>query len=74
MVRALTLEKKAIGEFSRAEKIVVDAAAPIPDAPLINTFVQMPDEYPLLYPVYQWIPMNGVIRYEVELMESMHSS
>ena len=69
-VRALTLEKKPIGEFSRAEKIVVDASARIPDAPLVNTFVQMPDEYPLLYPVYQWIPMNGIIRYEVELLYS----
>ncbi len=69
-VRALTLEKKPIGEFSHAEKIVVDASATIPDAPLINTFAQMPNEYPLLYPVYQWIPLNGIVRYEVELMYS----
>lgn len=69
-VRALTLEKKPIGEFSQAEKIVVSASAPIPDAPLVNTFMQMPDDYPLLYPVYQWIPMNGVLRYEVELLYS----
>ena len=69
-VRALTLEKAPIGEFSRAEKIVIDASAPIPDAPLINTFAQMPYDYPLLYPVYQWIPMNGIIRYEVELLYS----
>ncbi len=69
-VRALTLEKKPIGEFSRAERIVVDATLPLPDAPMINSFVQMPDEYPLLYPVYQWIPMNGIIRYEVELLYS----
>lgn len=69
-VRALTLEKKPIGEFSRAEKIVISESASIPDAPLINTFMQMPDDYPLLYPVYQWIPMNGVLRYEVELLYS----
>ncbi|MBR1552706.1 MAG: GDSL family lipase, partial [Schwartzia sp.] len=69
-VRALTLEKKPIGEFSRAEKIVVSTSVPVPDAPLINTFAQMPDEYPLLYPVYQWIPMNDLLRYEVELLYS----
>lgn len=69
-VRALTLEKKPIGEFSRAEKIVVNTSLPVPDAPLVNTFAQMPDEYPLLYPVYQWIPLNGILRYEVELLYS----
>ncbi len=68
--RALTLEKKPIGEFSRAEKIVVSASVPVPDAPLINTFVRMPNDYPLLYPVYQWIPMNDILRYEVELLYS----
>ena len=67
-VRAMTLEKKPIGEFSDAEKIVVNPSAPLPDAPLVNTFAQMPDEYPLLYPVYQWIPLNGILRYEVELL------
>lgn len=69
-VRALTLEKKPIGEFSHSERIVVNASAPAPDAPLINTFAKMPDDYPLLYPVYQWIPLNGVLRYEVELLYS----
>ncbi len=69
-VRALTLEKKPVGEFSPAEKIVVSDTLPVPDAPLINTFAQMPDEYPLLYPVYQWIPLNGIENYEVELLYS----
>ena len=69
-VRALTLEKKPIGEFSETEKIIINPSTPIPDAPLINTFMDMPDNYPLLYPVYQWIPLNGIIRYEVELLYS----
>ena len=69
-VRALTLDKKPVGEFSNTEKIIVNPLAPLPDAPLINTFMDMPDNYPLLYPVYQWIPLNDIIRYEVELLYS----
>lgn len=69
-VRALTLDKKPIGEFSETEKIIFSPSEPVPDAPIVNTFMNMPDNYPLLYPVYQWIPLNNISRYEVELLYS----
>lgn len=67
-VRALDLSKKPIGIFSDSEEIVVDTSLKPPDYPLVNTFSGFPESQSLLYPVYQWIPMNGASRYEVELM------
>lgn len=66
-VRALDLTRRPIGVFSKAEALVADASLPVPDRPLLNDFDQMPGEDVPLYPVYQWIPMHGVDRYEVEL-------
>lgn len=67
-VRALGLHHEPIGVFSDAELIHIDAALPMPDAPLVNNFDRMPDFQQPLYPVFEWIPLNGVDRYEVELM------
>ena len=67
-VRALDLYRQPIGVFSRAEPLIVDASLPSPDRPLLNYFDQMPEDDIPLYPVYQWIPMHGVNRYEVELL------
>ena len=69
-VRALDLQRRPIGIFSMAEPLVTDAALPSPDRPLLNVFDKMPGEDVPLYPVYQWIPMHGVNRYEVELLVS----
>ena len=67
-VRALDLQRRPIGVFSKAEALVTDAALPSPDRPLLNEFDKMSGEDVPLYPVYQWIPMHGVERYEVELL------
>ncbi len=67
-VRALGLHHEPIGEFSDAEPITVHPDKPVPDRPLINDFDRMPNYEQPLYPVYEWIPLNGVDRYEVELM------
>ena len=66
-MRALGLHHEPIGEFSKAEPITIDAALPMPDKPLINNFDQMPHFEQPLYPVYEWIPLNGQRKYEVEL-------
>ena len=42
----------------------------MPQAPLLNTFDQMPDFQQPIYPVYQWIPLHDIMHYEVELMTS----
>jgi lysophospholipase L1-like esterase len=67
-VRAMDFHHNPIGVFSQAEPLVIDAARPLPDRPLLNTFDRATDFQQPLYPVYQWIPMHGVLRYEVELM------
>ena len=67
-VRALGLKHEPIGEFSVAEPLYLDKDAEIPDHPIPNTYDQVIDFRQPLYPVYQWIPLNGVSRYEVELL------
>ena len=58
-----------IGEFCKAEQIVVDANLPMPNCPLINNFDLMPNFEQPLYPVYSWIPLNRkALKYEVELL------
>ncbi|MBR2215295.1 MAG: GDSL family lipase [Selenomonadaceae bacterium] len=66
--RALGLHHEAIGEFCQAEPIYVSSEAKIPNSPLINDFDRMPDFKQPIYPVYDWIPLNGQKRYEVELL------
>ena len=67
-VRALGLHHEPIGEFSQAERIVIQPDLPMPDAPLINNFDQMPNFQQPIYPVYEWIPIHDMTKYEVELM------
>ena len=67
-VRALGFHHETIGEFSEAEPIYIKADEPLPTKPLINNFDQMPNATEPVYPVYQWIPLNGCENYEVELM------
>ena len=67
-VRALGFHHEKIGEFSEAEPIYIDVKEPLPTKHLINNFDQMPNSTQPFYPVYQWIPLNGIETYEVELM------
>ena len=67
-VRALDLHLQPIGEFSKAEPITLDASLPLPSHPLLNEYDQMPNFRQPIYPVYNWIPLHGIMRYEVELM------
>ena len=67
-VRALGLKHEPLGEFSEAQPLYLDDSAEIPNHPIPNTFDQVTNFRQPLYPVYQWIPLNGVTRYEVELL------
>ena len=67
-VRALDIHHQPIGEFSPAEELHINPALPQPTHPLLNEFDQMPGFTMPVYPVYQWIPLHNVARYEVELM------
>lgn len=65
--RALGLHHEPIGEFCKAEKIVVDASKAFPDCPLINNFDFMEYLPQPIYHVFDWIPLNAAAKYEVEL-------
>lgn len=67
-VRALGLKHEPIGEFSTAEPIVLNREKEVPNRPIPNTFDQVMNFRQPLYPVYQWIPLHGITRYEVELL------
>ena len=67
-VRALGLKHEPLGEFSEAQPLYLDESAEIPNHPIPNTFDQVTNFRQPLYPVYQWIPLNGATRYEVELL------
>ena len=68
--RALGFHHEPIGEFCKAEPIIIDVDKPIPNCPLINDFDQMPNFKEPLYPVYDWIPLHAkAARYEVELLD-----
>ena len=67
-VRALGLKYEPIGEFSAAEPLYLDKDAEFPNHPIPNTYDQVMNFHQPLYPVYQWIPLNGITRYEVELL------
>ena len=66
--RALGLHHEPIGEFSKAEKIIVDASKPMPNCPLINNF-DFIDYLPQpIYHVFDWIPIHDAAKYEVEML------
>ena len=66
--RALDLHLQPIGVFSKAEPIYIDSSLPMPKAPMLNNFDQMPDFQQPVYPVYHWIPLHNIMHYEVELL------
>ena len=67
--RALGFHHEPIGEFCKAEPLVIDLSQPMPTCPLINNFDQMPNFEQPVYPVYSWIPFNQKsLKYEVELL------
>ena len=66
--RALGLNHEPIGEFCKAEKIIVDASKPVPNCPLINNFDFMDYIPQPIYHVFDWIPLNDADKYEVELL------
>ena len=67
-VRALGLKHEPIGEFSVAEPLYLNKSMEFPNRPIPNTYDQILNFHQPLYPVYQWIPLNGVTHYEVELL------
>lgn len=66
--RALGLHHEPIGEFCKAEKIVIDESKPVPNCPLINNFDFMNYLPQPIYHVFDWIPLHEAAKYEVEML------
>ena len=66
--RALGLHHEPVGEFCKAEKIVIDESKPMPNRPLINNFDFMDWLPQPIYHVFDWIPLNSAAKYEVEML------
>lgn len=70
-VRALNIYGRPIGIFSHAQPIYVDKNKPYPVSPLIDNYDAIAPETMPLYPVYHWLPMVNVSRYEIELLSNI---
>ena len=66
--RALGLHHEPIGEFCKAERIIVDETKPFPSCPLINNFDFMDYLPQPIYHVFDWIPLHEAAKYEVEML------
>ena len=66
--RALGLHHEPIGEFCKAEQIIIDATKPFPNCPLINNFDFMDYLPQPIYHVFDWIPLHEGAKYEVEML------
>ena len=66
-VRALDLSGNPLGVFSDTGLITDFSSESQPLRPLIISDYKAHNSVPLLYPVYEWIPIQGADSYEVEL-------
>lgn len=73
-VRALGLRHEPIGEFSESYPLYIDKNLAFPNKPIINDFDSIKGFAPLLYPVFDFIPLNGYNRYEAELLTELPTS
>jgi lysophospholipase L1-like esterase len=69
-VRALDLDGNPLGVFSDAQEARIDHTRQQPlKPPLTAVFNQNGAPAPL-YPAYSWIPIQGAVNYEVELLDA----
>jgi lysophospholipase L1-like esterase len=70
-VRALNLERQPLSPFSAWQKVYVDMRIPVLQRPVPMNEFNKGNGTTLLYPVYNWIPVNGAKTYEVEILNSL---
>jgi lysophospholipase L1-like esterase len=70
-VRALNLERQPLTPFSAWQTAYVDLRIPVLQRPVPMNEFNKGNGTTLLYPVYNWIPVNGARTYEVEILNSL---
>ncbi len=68
-VRGLTLDGRAVGVFSAAQKIALQHGRSAPLRPTLTAHFNAAGQATPLYPVYAWIPVPGAYAYEVEVLD-----
>ena len=67
-VRGLDLDGNAISDWSDVNEVHVDRTLPVVQKPILTSVYNQGRGTALLYPVYDWIPVNGAVKYELELL------
>lgn len=69
-VRALDIDAKPISPYSAPQTVYISHALHTPLSPEPTSVFNNGNGTVLLYPVYNWIPVNGVSKYEVEILNA----
>lgn len=70
-VRALNLDRQPISPYSAWETAYVDKRIPIFQRPVPLNVYNQGKGTTLLYPVYDWIPVQGAVSYEIEILNTL---
>ncbi len=68
-VRALNLDRVPLTPFSSRETVYVDKQLPPVQYPVPTNSFDTGNGTKLLYPVYNWIPVAGATKYEIEILD-----
>ncbi|WP_196604874.1 SGNH/GDSL hydrolase family protein [Pectinatus haikarae] len=69
-VRAMDFDNKPVTNFSALELLYTDGHPSEINSPVTNTNYNHGNGSVLLYPVYQWIPNAGAVKFEVEVLSA----
>lgn len=70
-VRALNFDRKPISEFSKEETVFLDRNLSVVLKPVPTSTFGDGNGHALLYPAFNWIPINGVRNYQVEILKDL---
>lgn len=68
-VRGLSLDLSPVSEWSDWNDVYVDKSLPVIQKPILTSIYNQGYGEVLLYPVYNWIPVNGAVKYEIEILD-----
>lgn len=69
-VRGLDYYRQPLSAYTPWRKVAIDQSLPVVRKPLSLQKIQTGNGAALLYPVYYWIPLQGIRDYEVEILSA----
>lgn len=67
-VRGIDLDGNPVSSYSEIEPVYVDRTLQVTEKPTPLSFYNQGNGSVLLYPVYDWIPIPGADKYEIEIL------